>query len=427
MIWAALAILISFMALGLPVAAALLLLGVALDELFSPIPLSNAMGEIIWNTSTDPILIAIPLFIMMGEILIRSGITEKMYQCIVQWVSWLPGGLMHSNVAASAVFAATCGSSVATSATIGTVAAPQASRFKYNEKLFLGSIAAGGTLGILIPPSITLIIYGVLTDTSIPKLYLAGLVPGVLLALGFMLVIALLCTLVPSWRGLPVNSSWPERWAALLFLAPPLFLFVVVIGSIYAGWATPTESSAIGVVLAMVLALFHRRLDLNMLKSAIEGTMRTSAMVLLIIVGAYFLNFIIASIGLTREINAVITRIDPTPYQLLFAVIAFYVVVGFFIETLSIMVTTVPIIAPLIFQSGFDPVWFGVLMILLAETALITPPVGLNLFVVQGVRRQGSINDVIVGIVPFLAVLLAFILLIVAFPEIVLWLPELFE
>ena len=424
MIWTAFALLVGFMTVGMPIAAALLLLGVALDELYSPIPLVRGMGEIIWNTSTDPILIAIPLFILMGEILIRSGITEKMYQCMVQWMSWLPGGLMHSNIAASAVFAATCGSSVATAATIGTVAAPQASRFKYNERLFLGSIAAGGTLGILIPPSITLIVYGVLTDTSIPSLYLAGLLPGVLLALAFMGAIAILCSLVPSWRGLPIESNWRERQAAILFLLAPILLFTIVIGSIYAGWATPTESSAVGVILAVLLALFHGRLKLAMLLSAIEGTMRTSAMVLLIIVSAYFLNFVIASIGLTGEINNVITRLDPSPYQLLFSVIGFYIVIGFFIETLSIMVTTVPIIAPLVFQAGFDPVWFGVLMILLAETALITPPVGLNLFVVQGVRGRGSINDVIVGVLPFLGVLLSFILLIIAYPEIVLWLPE---
>ncbi len=424
MIWTAFALLVGFMAIGIPIAAALLLLGVALGELYSPVPLVRAMGEIIWNTSTDPILIAIPLFVLMGEILIRSGITERMYHCMVQWISWLPGGLMHSNIAASAVFAATCGSSVATSATIGTVAAPQAARFKYNERLFLGSIAAGGTLGILIPPSITLIVYGVLTDTSIPKLYLAGLLPGILLALAFMGAIALLCSLVPSWRGLPIKASWRERQAAIVFLLPPIVLFTIVIGSIYAGWATPTESSAIGVVLATLLALFHGRLRLAMLLSAIEGTMRTSAMVLLIIVAAYFLNFVIASIGLTGEINKVILRLDPSPYQLLFAVIVFYIIVGFFVETLSIMVTTVPIIAPLVFQAGFDPVWFGVLMILLAETALITPPVGLNLFVVQGVRGRGSLNDVVIGVLPFLGVLLGFILIVIVYPEIVLWLPE---
>ena len=424
MIGAALVILMALMALSIPISAALLLLGVGMAEIFSPIPLILAMGEIIWTTSTDSIWITIPLFILMGEILIRSGITEKMYQCMVQWVSWLPGGLMHSNIAASAMFSATCGSSVATSATIGTVAAPQAARFKYNERLFLGSIAAGGTLGILIPPSITLIVYGVLTDTSIPKLFLAGLVPGILLALAFSVAIVLLCEIKPAWRGLPVQSSWRDRGIALRFLLPPIILFVVVIGSIYAGWATPTESSAIGVMLALLLASAHGRVNVKMLVTTIEGTVRTSSMVLFIIIAAHFLNFVIASIGLTGEINTAITRLDPTPYQLLFAVIVFYLVVGLFIETLSIMVTTVPIIAPLVFNAGFDPVWFGVLMILLAETALITPPVGLNLFVVQGIRSRGSINDVIIGVLPFVAVLLGFVLFIIAFPEVVIWLPE---
>jgi len=423
----ALAILLALLILSVPVAAVLVLLGLALDRLFSPLPLSLAMGEIAWSTSTDFLLVAIPLYVLLGEILLHSGIAERTYRALNLWLSWLPGGLMHANIVTSALFAATSGSSVATAATVGTVALPQARKYGYNEKLFAGTIAAGGALGILIPPSINMIIYGFLTDTSIPKLYLAGFIPGAVLTLLFMLTVVVLTLLQPRWGGIRQVDSfdWNARIQSLKDLLPPILLFVVVIGSIYAGIATPTESAALGVLAALALALVNRRLSLKMLATAIEGTMRTTAMIMLIIVAAYFLNFVLSSIGLTHRLTAFIQGLGWTPFQTLLAVIVLYIVLGLFMETLSIMITTIPIIAPVMFSLGFDPIWFGVLLMILIEMALITPPIGLNLYVVQGIRQQGTLQDVILGALPFVVAMLLMIGLLIAFPQIALFLPHL--
>ncbi len=424
MIPTALAWLLGMLALSIPVAAALGVLALILGAQYSFLPVSLALGEISWSTSRSFLLAAIPLFVLLGEILLRSGIAERMYAAMMQWLSWLPGGLMHSNIASCSLFAATSGSSVATAATIGTVAVGEIEKYGYNERFFLGTLAAGGTLGILIPPSINMIVYGVLTETSIPQLYLAGLLPGLVLAALFMLTVLIGCLVHPAWGGRKADTDWGSRLRALPDLIPPLLIFAVVIGSIYAGWATPTESAALGVLAALALAAARRRLTLETLRQAIEGTMRTTAMIMAILIAATFLNFVITSIGLTREVNALVTELGLTPYQTLLAVVLFYLVLGMFMETLSMMVATVPIITPVVIAAGFDPIWFGVLIMLLIETAMITPPVGINLFVVQGVRARGQLHDVMIGAVPFVATLLVMIALLIAFPQIALWIPQ---
>jgi C4-dicarboxylate transporter, DctM subunit len=423
MVATAFLLLIALLALSVPVAASLGVLGLLLSQIYSPVPLSLALGEVAWGASTSFILVAVPFFVLLGEILLRSGIAERMYGAMAQWVSWLPGGLMHANVGACSLFAATCGSSVATAATIGTVAVNLIERNRYNQRIFLGSLAAGGTLGILIPPSINLIIYGVLTETSIPKLFLAGVIPGLVLAAAFMLTILIACLIRPSWGGRPIETSWPARLRSLPDLVPPLVIFVIVIGSIYAGWATPTESAALGVVAALVLAACRRRLSLQLLRQAIEGTMTTTAMIMAILIGAYFLNFVIAVTGLTARVSQFVTELGLSPAETLFAVIVFYLILGMFMETLSMMVATVPIIAPVVIDMGHDPIWFGIIIVLLIETAMITPPVGINLFVVQGVRARGEIRDVIIGAAPFVIALLAVLGLIVLLPGLATWLP----
>ncbi len=390
MIGTALLILLAVLAAAVPVAAALGFLGIALGEIYARFPLSLAMGEMAWSTSNSFLLVAIPFFVLLGEILLRSGIAERMYAALVQWMPWLPGGLMHSNIAACALFAATSGSSVATAATIGTVALGEMERRGYNERLFLGTIAAGGTLGILIPPSINIIVYGVLTETSIPKLYLAGLLPGIVLALLFGLTVLIACILRPSLDGTRVKTSWEGRWRSLPDLIPPLLIFIAVIGSIYAGLATATESAALGVLAALGVAAWRRRLTWIVLGQAFEGTMRTTAMIMAILIAAYFLNFVITSIGLTAQVNRAITALGLAPMELLLVVILFYLVLGMFMETLSMMVATVPIIVPVLVQAGFDPIWLGILIVLLMETAMITPPVGIDLYVVQGLRHAAG-------------------------------------
>ncbi len=426
MIATALILLLALLGLSIPVGAALGVLGLILDPLYSMLPLTQAMGEVSWSTSNEFLMVAIPLFILLGEILLRSGMAESMYGAMSLWLSWLPGGLMHANIGASALFAATSGSSVATAATVGTVAIPQIKKQGYNPSLFLGSIAAGGTLGILIPPSINLVIYGVLTNTSVPKLYLAGIVPGLALAGLFMLAIAIACILRPKWGGQRIQASWGARVRSLVQLVPPIGIFLLVVGSIYAGIATPTEAAALGVVGALCLALFQGRLNWPMLRDALEGTMKSSAMIMLIVIGAAFLNFIMSATGLTNALIDTISGLGVSPTVMLLILVLFYLVLGCFMETLAMMITTIPIVAPIMFALGFDPVWLGIVIIILVECALITPPVGLNLFVVQSLRTSGSMNDVIAGSLPFVVMMLVMIALLAIAPDIALWVPRVF-
>ncbi len=418
-------ILIALVAFAVPIAASLGWLALIMQYLESPMPLHRALGDMVWQTGTDFILVAIPMFVLLGEILLRAGITERMYDGIVKWLGWLPGGLMHSNIGSCALFAATSGSSVATAATIGTVAAPQIEKRGYNEPLFLGTLAAGGTLGILIPPSINLILYGLLTDTSVPELYLAGFLPGLLLALLFMATVVLLCRLRRSWGGEAISANWAERLRALPALLPPIGIFLVVVMSIYAGIATPTEAASLGVVAALVLAAHNRKLTLAMLQAALEGTMRTTAMIMLIILAAVFLNFVLSVIGITQALADFVTGLGFTPLQTMLMIIALMVLLGCFMETLSMLLTTAPLITPIVIALGYDPVWFGILLMVLLETALITPPIGINLYVVQGIRTKGEIIDVMIGAAPFVLTMFAMIALLLAFPQIALWLPSL--
>jgi tripartite ATP-independent transporter DctM subunit len=427
MIATTLIVVVVLIGLSIPIAAALGVTALILDPLYSMLPLTRGMGDVAWGTSTEFLLVAIPLFILLGEILLRAGFAESMYGAMSLWLSWLPGGLMHANIGASTLFAATSGSSVATAATVGTVAIPQIKRFGYNESLFLGSIAAGGTLGILIPPSINLVIYGVLTNASVPKLYLAGIIPGFALAAMFMLAVVIVCVVKPAYGGQRVTGSWSERLRSLRHLLPPVGIFLMVVGSIYLGLATPTEAAALGVFGALILAACARRLTLSMLREALEGTMRSSVLIMLIIVAAAFLNFIMAAIGLTTALTEAIKNLGLSPGWMLVIVIVFYVLLGTFMETLSMMIVTIPVIAPLMFSLGYDPVWFGIVVIILVETVLITPPVGLNLFVVQSLRKSGSMNSLIIGALPFVVMLFVMLALLAFFPDLALWLPRAFS
>jgi C4-dicarboxylate transporter, DctM subunit len=421
-----LVLLIVLLAVSVPVAAVMGVLGLALNQFFAVMPLHRAMGEIIWNSSSEYILIAVPMFVMLGEILLRAGIAERVYNAIAQWLSWLPGGLMHANIGASAMFAATSGSSVATAATIGTVALPQMELRKYHEPLFLGSIAAGGTLGILIPPSINFILYGLLTNSSVPRLYLAGFIPGFALAFFFMIIVFIACIMEPRKGGVPIETSWSKRMRVLPSLIPPTFIFLIVVGSIYAGVATPTEAASLGVMAALLLAAYEGQLSLRMLRAVAEGTMRTTAMIMLIIMAAQFLNFVLAVIGLTDGLGKLIEELGLGKYGTMILIVVFYLILGCFMETISMMILTTPIIAPIVFSLGWDPIWWGIVLTILIEAALITPPVGLNLYVVQGLRQRGSINEVIRGAMPFLIGMIVLIALLMIWPDIALWLPRYF-
>ena len=421
MIWFVSGGLAVLLALSVPVGVALFLLGLGLDFFFSPLPLVRGLGQMAWSSSDSFLLIAIPLFVLLGEILVRAGIAERTYTVLDAWFSWLPGGLVHANIGTATMFSATSGSSVATAATVATVAMPQAEKHGYDQRLFAGAIAAGGTLGILLPPSINLIIYGFLTQTSVPQLFMAGILPGLLMALGFMIITAIICKARPDLGGPSRSFTWRQRLEGLPHLIPVFMVFAIIIVSIYRGWATPTEAAAVGVAMAMCIAAFYKALTPANMRDALLGTIRTTALVMFVIVGAYFLNYALGAMGLGRQLTAFLNGLGLGPYGMLLIIILMYIVLGFFIETLALMIATIPIVVPIVAGLGFDKVWFGILLIVLIEMALITPPVGLNLYVVQGARKGGRLGEVMIGAVPYVLVMLAMVALLVAFPGIALF------
>ena len=420
MIWYVSIGLAVLLALSVPVGAALFILGFGLDQFFSAMPLMRGLGQMVYSSSDSFLLIAIPLFVLLGEILVRAGIAERTYATLDTWFSWLPGGLVHANIGTATMFSATSGSSVATAATVATVAMPQARKQGYDQRLFAGAIAAGGALGILLPPSINLIVYGFLTQTSVPQLFMAGIVPGLLMALGFMIITAIICTIKPEGGGPSRSFTRSERMAGLPHLIPVLMVFAIIIGSIYTGWATPTEAAAIGVVMALGIAAWYGAVTWQNMRAALLGTIRTTSMVMFVIVGAYFLNFALGATGLNRALSGFLESFGLGPYGMLMIIVLMYIVLGFFIETLALMIATIPIVVPIVIGLGFDKVWFGILLIVLIEMALITPPVGLNLYVVQGARKEGRLSDVMVGAIPFVFVMLVMVGLLIAFPSIAL-------
>jgi len=416
--------------LGLHVAAALGVLSFSLMYVFSDRPLWEMLGLIAWNTNTSFVLVAIPFFILMGEILLRSGLSERLYRVLSHWLAPLPGGLMHSNIAACATFAAVSGSSVATAATIGSVALPAFRARGYNERLVLGSLAAGGTLGILIPPSINFIVYGVLMEVSIGRLYIAGILPGILLSLLFMLVIFFAALLKPGVAPRETAVSWKTRLIGLLDMLPTSFLIFLVLGTIYLGVATPTEAAAFGVSGAFLLALLRGRVNLGMLREVFLSSVRTTAMVMLILTAAFILNSTLAILGVPYAVSKAVASWGLTPTTTLIILVVFYLFLGTFMDGFAMMVTTIPVILPILKTMNIDLVWFGVIAVILTEAALISPPEGLNLYVIHGLRQnpggeeaRGTILDVYLGVLPFFLMMLMGIALIILFPQIALWLP----
>ena len=408
---------------GLPIAVVMLVMGTAGGMLAYGIPFFDSIGNVLWGVQNNNILTCVPLFILMGELLLRTGIADGMYKGLSVLMTGMPGGLLHTNIGSCALFSATTGSSVACAATVGTVALPALNERGYSKKLALGSLAAGGTLGILIPPSIALLVYGSLTNNSISKLFVAGVIPGVLLSSAFMLYI-----LVASWKTRhSLNEDqvlWSERAAALWELFPPMVIFVVVMGSIYFGIATPTESASLGVITALVFALMRGKLTLQVLHPCFIRTAQLTGMILLIITAAFVLNLTLTLLGVPQLLTQWVASMNLSLTQLLFVLIGFYLVLGCFLDVLSIQVATIPIAYPIVTAVGGDPIWFGIFIVLVSEIAMITPPVGMNLFVIQGVRRdEGSLSETIWGALPFVFIMLMFLLLLMLFPKIVLWLP----
>ena len=419
---------------GLHVASALGLIGMALMYLFSDRPLWDMLGQIAWNVNSSSILVAIPLFVMMGEILIYSRLSERLYQVLSHWLAPLPGGILHSNIAFCAVFGAISGSSAACAATVGAVALPAFRKRNYNERLVIGSLAAGGTLDILIPPSISMIIYGVLAEESIGRLYLAGFVPGFMLAGIFMLTIWVAAKIWPSVAPREAAPSWRVRLLGLLSLLPVLALMFIVLGTIYLGIATPTEAAAFGVVASLFLAGLAREVSIPMLKKVMVTTVQASSMIMLIVTAAFIMSFALAILGVPAQLTQLVSGWNLTPVTFVLVLVVFYLILGTFMEALSMMVTTMPILVPVLKSMNVDLVWFGIIMVILLEAALVSPPEGLNLYIIQGIRKSvseeaglkaGTMIDLWIGVLPFMVGMAICITLLLFFPAIALWLPDL--
>lgn len=411
--------------LGFHVATALFLTAALAIVLYFDGILFAVYGTQLWGAMEDYILLSVPLYILLGEILVRSGSTDRMYSAIALWVNRLPGGLLHTNVGASALFSAVSGSSVSTAATIATVALPSFRRRGYDDRLVLGSIAAGASLGNLIPPGIAFIVYASLTNTSVGQLYTAAIIPSALMTLLFLLAIIVVAWLKPSLIGEPeARATWRERIVRLVDLTGPLIVFVIIMGSVYTGWATVTESAALSVIAALGIAAAHRKLTITMLHECFVATANLTAITMLILAVAFFLNFALGSLNITQTVGSFVAGLGHTTTGLMWILAVFYFLLGIFFETLPMMVGTVPIIFPIAIAAGIDPIWFGVFMVLQCELSLLSPPVGMTLYVIQAVRREGNIKDVFVGTIPFVVAMLMMTALLIHVPELATWLPK---
>jgi tripartite ATP-independent transporter DctM subunit len=382
------------------------------------------MATTIWGTSSSWTLTALPLFVWMGEILFRTKLSENLFKGLSPWLSKLPGGLVHVNVVGCALFAAISGSSAATVATVGKMSIPELRKRKYPEKLLLGSLAGSGTLGLLIPPSIILIIYGVTIEDSIAKLFMAGILPGIMIALMFM-------TYVITWsiinsKIMPKSKerfSFSEKIQGSKQLLPVIFLITAIIGSIYTGIATATEAASLGVVGALILSFFQGTLSKKTFKLSLLGATKTSCMIAFILAGSTFLSLAMGFTGLPRNLAIWIQSMDLSPYTLLFVLTVFYIILGMFLDGISAVVLTMAIIEPMIRQAGFDMIWFGIYLVIVVEMAQITPPVGFNLFVLQGMANK-DMGFIAKSAFPLFLLMILAVIIVIIFPEIALWLPN---
>ena len=418
--------LLLFMATGAPVAVGMGLIGALGTVAFVSTGALTQLASIAYSQSASFVLVVVPLFVLMGEVIAFSGMGAALYRAASLWLRRLPGGLAAATVLACAGFASVCGSSPVTAATIGAVSVPEMIRNGYDKRLALGTTAAGGTLGILIPPSVPMILYGVITETSIGKLFLAGIVPGLMMAGLLILTVALQVLWKPEIAPkLPEPADRRERWRALGEVGPVIVLAVGVIGSIYGGIATPTEAGAVGAAGAILIATLLGRMRVRLLRTSLDATVRTTAMFLLLLIGGLFSSFVLARLGVPQGMSELLTSLSAQPWMVIVMINLLLLVLGMFLDPMSILVIVAPIFLDAVRDIGYDPVWFGVIMTIQIEIAAITPPVGFNLFVLKNASGTAvQMKDVVSGALVFVAPLLAGIVLLVMFPEIALWLPR---
>jgi C4-dicarboxylate transporter, DctM subunit len=409
-----------FFGSGVYIAVVLGALALLSGFIFSDRPFWLFLGQVIWAPSSSFVLVAVPLFLLMGEILLRSGLSEQLYRALNVWMRRWPGGLLHTNIAACAVFSAISGSSVATAATMGSVALPYFEKTHYNQRMVLGSLAAGGALGNLIPPGITFIVYGLMTETSVGKMYIAAIVPSALVCLLFFAVILVHGLRRPN-EETPPRATARERWQSLVDLLPTSLLILIVLGTIYGGIATPTEAAALGVVAAIVFALVARKLSFRLLQDSAEATARNTSMIGLILFGAYMLNFVMTQLRVPQSMAEVVSTLPLPAWAIMLVIIGFYLALGTFMEGFSMIITTIPVVFPVVKSLGYDPIWFGVIVTMLIEIAMISPPDGTVMYVLQGMRRTpGPITDVFSGVMPFVGVYMLAVLILLLFPGLAL-------
>ncbi|MCB2103055.1 MAG: TRAP transporter large permease subunit [Rhodobacterales bacterium] len=415
-----------FLLLGTGVWVGLALLGVAFVgmELFTSRPVGDTMITTIWSSSSSWTLTALPLFIWMGEILYRTRLSEDMFRGLSPWLARLPGGLVHTNIVGCTVFAAVSGSSAATLTTVGKMSIPELRRRDYPENLIIGTLTGAATLGLMIPPSLTLIVYGVTINESISKLFMAGILPGLVLATMFMGYVAVYSKVSKRYNPKPEpDMTFAEKVANSRFLIPVIMLILVVIGSMYLGIATATEAAAFGVIGSLLLAAGQKSLNWETFTASLMGATRTSAMIALILAGASFLSLSMGFTGLPKALAEWIAELELSRFALLMVLLVFYIVIGCFLDGISSVVLTMAVVEPMIRTAGIDVIWFGIFIVVVVEMAQITPPIGFNLFVMQGMTRH-DMGYVAKAAIPMFLIMVAMVFVLIAFPDLATYMPE---
>ncbi|HBF43215.1 MAG TPA: C4-dicarboxylate ABC transporter permease [Desulfobacteraceae bacterium] len=412
--------------LGMPIAFALMLVGlVGISYLASIEAALPVVARTVYEVSAYYPYTVIPLFIVMGGFAGSSGMTKDLYGTFDKWFRKLPGGLGIATIGACAGFAAVSGSSVATAAAMGTIALPEMKRFNYHPRLATGCVAAGGTLGFLIPPSIGFIVYGMLTEQSIGKLLIAGMIPGLILATAYIAIVVACVKINPSLAPIsPEPVSWKTKFSSLLNVWEPLAVFLLVMGGIYLGFFTPTEAGAIGATILFLAAIFKRKLNWHNLVEALQEAVRISVMVLFLVAGANVFSYFLALSTIPMQVAMWTAGLQVSPYLIHTIIVIIYLFLGCFLDAISMMVLTMPVIFPVILALGFNPIWFGVIAVLMMEAGLITPPMGLNIFTVAGVAKDVPVETIFRGVAPFLLSIFAIVILITIFPKLALFLPD---
>jgi tripartite ATP-independent transporter DctM subunit len=412
--------------LGVPIAYALVGVAVVGNVLLVGWPQTAMQTFLItWEMGTNFLLIAIPLFVFVGQLAFHTRIAADLYDCVYKWFGRLPGGIAVAATIASAAFGAVTGSSVAAVATMGAMVMPEMKRYGYDNRLATGSLSSAGTLAIMIPPSIPMVVYGLWTETSVGKLFIAGILPGILLTIGFCAWIVVRCLISPQMGPAGPTYPWAERVRALVRLLPTLIVFATILGGIYGGIFTPTEASAIGAVSVVMVAVCMRRLTWQNLKTTLQQTGSVSAMIYAILFSGVLMSRLLAQTDVTPAMVNFITRQSLNPYVILFFFTIMYIFLGMILDTLGMIVLTLPFVFPVVKSLGFDPIWFGVYMTLMQEIAMLTPPIGLNVFVMAKIAPDVPMIDIFRGVTPFVFICMAAVLLLTAFPQIALWLPSL--